>query len=93
VWSSLSKANDAAVSDEPGSCFVLVSYIDDARSGSRTSLNLCFSGLTGASISAPAAASPISWSPFADMFWRFELVRQIIGIDWVALLQIWISKF
>ena len=24
MWSSLSKANDAAVSDEPGSCFGLV---------------------------------------------------------------------
>jgi hypothetical protein len=34
----------------------------------RTSLNLCLSGLAGASISAPAAASAISWSPVCDMF-------------------------
>jgi len=30
VWSSFSKANEAAVSDEPGSCFLLVSLIADA---------------------------------------------------------------
>ena len=64
---------------------MLVSYIDDARSGSRTSLNLCFSGLTGASISAPAAASPISWSPFADMF-LICVVDQIVDIDRALLL-------
>jgi hypothetical protein len=54
--------------------FVLVSIIADAHDGSRTSLSLCFSGLTGASISAPAAASPISWSPFADMCFLSKVV-------------------
>jgi hypothetical protein len=48
----------------------------------RTSLSLCFSALTVASISAPAAASAISWSPFVDM----SMFRVYIGILIVFLL-------